>query len=857
MTKSQKNRIQTGKKALANTFFVAIALLLASCKQLIVQQPAVQAAGDESGTVTSEVVKDLMCQGFVLSLGVILILYLLAQGLYRLETGRWKGFWNFLEQHLTWLFVGVWILGFCTYAVGSYIPDGTTPLTTWGSWWNMIRLSPFVIVHTFEMFALQSDISTVNEPFHQNLYYMTIFSFSHLAAALVSLIFVIKHFGYNVVAGTQMWLEAHRRKHYDQLFIFWGMNDATFSLAADMKKPGRIKGSWKALIVKTADDRDKQSEKTGLDRLFNFLSLKNIELDQFKELGFLSCNAFSMLSKLETGDGAGHADDTKILAKRLRLHSVARLIGRTDRNVHIFMFGDDDKNNIKAAANLRRDQTVTEFAQQDGHHVYIYCKARHDSVSRVVEDMHSDRGMDIRIVDPAYDSINFLKMTEAYHPIRFVDIDKEENLGTVQSPFNALVVGFGWTGRDAVRFLYEYGAFVSDRSAKDDDVAQRTDSLYQQEGIDRTVVRSPFCCHIVDPDVDKIKGIFKAHSPAMFNRANQSMLDFLAMDANSDVFFDRLKDWCEGLNYVVVATGNDEQNITIAVRIFKYVSMYRKNLHHFCIFVHCHTRGEEQHLQHIADFYNEANAPKEKQHEPHIIVFGKTEQVYTYSHIVENVFEREGEEYNAEYCEVSGNKGKKDVWKSRHEFFLSQGTLENYAKLRRQECQDTSNAYHAATKTFIMQEVANERGLPYVSLCLSGERPAPAFHRTVSGKNTPVEGYLASDGNTLTGKEELLMRNIARLEHLRWNASHEVLGYSCYDEAPDCVRTALKKDVNKCNETYRLHNCLIPWQELDQASENAIDAEGDYYPDFKLFDYAVVTTTLRLHANRKKNEKMN
>lgn len=826
-----------------------IASFLTSCKQVVVQNPAVKVMAEDSNEISTETVTNLLGLSLLIAAGFIVLVFAIAQAVNKLESNKWKRFWDWLEGNLTQMFGLTWLFGFIVYSVGMFIRIESTPELT-ERLWHLFCVAPMAVIHAFGMFIMESDVSAVHEVFHNNLFYMVLFSLAHFLAAGVSMIFVIKHFGYNIVAGIQLWIVSHGFRRYDHLFIFWGMNDATFRLAKDIKKPEKVKGSWQALIVKTADSKDEHSDRTGLERLFNFLSLKNIELDQFKELGFLTCNAFNRLSKLEIDTGKSDEYDTHILSKRLRLLSLTRLIRRTNLTVHIFMLSDDDKSNIKAAANLRVDQTISEFAQVTNHHVYIYCKARYASVNRVIEDMHSNSGMDIRIVDPAYDSINILKTNQAYHPINFVKIDTDINLGTVTSAFNALVVGFGWTGRDAVRYLYEYGAFVSDKSSSEDDVALRINGVYKQEGVDLTVERSPFLCHVVDNNAEKIKGIFKAHSPALFNNANRSLLDIQSIDANSEEFIEQLRSWAGCLNYVVVATGNDDQNITIAVRIFKCVSMYRDNMENFCIFVHCHNREEEQHLQRIADYYNEKYALAEKSHKEHIVIFGKTDQLYTYDNIVENIFEKEGEKYNAEYCEVSGNNGEKDIWKSRHSYFLSKRTLEAYSRLRRQESQDTSNAYHAMTKMRVMKEVAQKRCMTHLLGCLSKKEQAPTFGRTLSSKNTPVEGQIVSVGHTFSQEEELLMRNIAKLEHIRWVASHEVLGYNCYKEAPDSVLKSLKNKVNECNETYRLHNCMIPWQELDQASENAINREYDYYPDYKLFDYAVLTTTIRLHAGR-------
>jgi hypothetical protein len=81
----------------------------------------------------------------------------------------------------------------------------------------------------------------------------------------------------------------------------------------------------------------------------------------------------------------------------------------------------------------------------------------------------------------------------------------------------------------------------------------------------------------------------------------------------------------------------------------------------------------------------------------------------------------------------------------------------------------------------------------------------------------------------LSPKENQLMLNLAMCEHLRWNAAHEIMGY------------VSNENEHKCNELTKRHNCLKPWQNLDYESDNA-----DYPVDFKLFDFGVVETSLKL-----------
>lgn len=75
------------------------------------------------------------------------------------------------------------------------------------------------------------------------------------------------------------------------------------------------------------------------------------------------------------------------------------------------------------------------------------------------------------------------------------------------------------------------------------------------------------------------------------------------------------------------------------------------------------------------------------------------------------------------------------------------------------------------------------------------------------------------------------MLNLAKLEHLRWMASHAILGYTC---AP--------AGQTGCDERTRTHNCLRPWNLIDRIPETQMWGGGSY----RLYDYVVVETTVLL-----------
>lgn len=774
--------------------------------------------GEEIATVSD--INALALWSFLIGISITIIIGSLAFFLYRIDKQKWDRFWKWQERHLPWHFAIVWFAGFCVYLVGTSIIDDNASL-----WQTILCLTsqfPMAIVHAFEMFVLESDVSAIHGKFHESLWFMSFFSLVHFFAAAVSTIFIIKYFGYNIFSKLRLAYTLLFRKNADELYVFWGLNEASYHLAKDIQRTytsGKKTGSYKIVIVNTAEeDGEKENEHSSVGRLFNFLSYKNEELDRYKELGCLTINVFHKLSDVFIEDNVVNLD---IIRDRLDCYSLARLILGTNLRTHIFLLGNNEEENIIGTSNLCRDSTIEEFTRQKKN-INIYCHARYDSINRVVEDKYSSEYIDVKVIDSSHGSINILRSKAEYHPVNLVDIDTTDNLGTVKSTFTSLVIGFGETGRDAVRYLYEYGAFVHNNSSMSD-VGKRCG-----------VWRSSFNCYVIDKDADRIGGLFFTNAPAIKG------VDLWNVDINSPAFYEKIKSIAQKVNYVVLALGNDELNITTAVRLYNYIRRHRADMSKLKIFVRCHNHDQKTHLQNIADHYNEK--AKGQNHEELIIIFGTTDQLYTYEQIIENDFQYEGIQYNKLYCEASGKKGDKDIWESRHKKLIATKTLNELSELRRKEAQDIANAYHAQTKLLIMQKVAKERGLVYTLNCLEGIEDAPVFIR---------EGQQIVSQRVVSDDEQLLFRNLARLEHLRWNAAHEILGYQNYkDGDPNQIFVPDEGDRRHgCNETFKLHNCLIPWQDLE-AEMN--DPNNEWHPDYKLYDYIVVTTTFMMQNKRKK-----
>ena len=277
------------------------------------------------------------------------------------------------------------------------------------------------------------------------------------------------------------------------------------------------------------------------------------------------------------------------------------------------------------------------------------------------------------------------------------------------------------------------------------------------------------------------------------------------------------------INYVVVAIGDDETNMTAAVEILRYVRRYRKNLDDFCIYVRAYEKGTFKHLEDIKDHYNlrlskDGKTPVEK-----IVLFGGNEDIYTYELVVRDQYEIDGQEYYEAYRSLQIDPDNDDgSWTERRYKILRPNEKstkwERMSKIRRKESQDRSNAIHAKTKiTLLKKTVGEENAKDYALRAL---KKREGRQSTISYPN-------------LNYSENTLMLNLAMCEHLRWNAAHEMMGY------------VNNEDGHECDELRKKHNCLKPWEELDKESD-AID----YIDDYKLFDYGVVETSFKLEYTK-------
>ncbi len=590
----------------------------------------------------------------------------------------------------------------------------------------------------------------------------------------------------------------------NHLYLFFGLNDASKLLANDILENDKnsvvvfIENSLVGEVMQNEDRTD------GWKNIVNMLThRRNTFLDanenERRALAIGSCNICGLESGFEDVFGNIGLETVKRLLKSL---------GDTrGGQLHIFFLSEDRDSNVRATAILAKDEMINN----PQYKTVIYCHARRNGVNRIIEDLGlgEEKQTEVRILDSSHLAIEHLKQSDGNHPVNYVSVKtlEEDNPGTVSSPFVSLVMGFGETGQEAVKFLYEYGAFVSNK-------ASILDSY-----------RSTFNCYVLDQNMKRLEGHFVAGIPNVcYKRCDEeendeALIKFYEIDYRSDDFFIKILDKiAEKLNYVIVAIGDDEENMTAAVEILRYVRKKRQDLENFCIYVRAYEKGSFKHLEEIAQHYNLRLGKDETDKVVKIVLFGQNEQIYTYNLVVKDKYQEDGRIYYETYRSLQIDPANDEgSWDKRHNDTMTSKKdtkWERMSKIRRKESQDRSNALHAKTKIMLLEKVIGKDNVADFALRALEQR---------SGEKGSITYP------NLSVSENRLMQNLAMCEHLRWNAAHEMLGY------------VDNKESHKCDDLRKKHNCLKPWQDLDNESNNA-----GYPVDFKLFDFGVVETSFKL-----------
>lgn len=732
-------------------------------------------------------------------------------------------------------------------------------LLVWGLGW-MLYFIPVTAVHgshvgaealyhpaacAIQMFAFHMESVVIDADIVNNYDVLKgILSVVCFAASVCTVVAVIGLVASRLMAYLHL-MNFSVNKKYNHLYLFFGINDASTLLAKDILDDEHGDPHAMVVFVETALNGEKDSNNeshAGWKSIMNMFTHRRATFVKAQE-GKRRALAISSADIASIDINSGVID----LWGTLGLDSIKRLLGdkhglgslKGNGQLHVFFLSEDRHDNVLGAVNVTHDELLRAAIDDESHKfsIDIYCHVADLNTGRMIEDAVINNKMNMHILNYSQLAIEGLKHSVENQPVNFVDFQTIDGScpGAAMSSFVSLVIGFGETGQQALKFLYEYGAFVSGKT-----------------GIG-SCSRSDFVCHVIDKEIDSRIASFGASHPSVpfvyknlssssrggrdahgmepldgDDQVSSSMIRFFNCDFRSTGFYEEvMSPIVENLNYVVVALGDAQLNISVAIDVLRHVRRHRSNLDNFKILVRGYDMRSFDFINAIGGRYNSlAGCGTENEI---IEIFGYNEQLCTYDLVVQNKYLMEAKQYLSAYNILHGYDGGDpttglDAWDLRHYHTLGNGvnfSWDKLSELKRKEGQDRSNAVHAMTKLEILRKVLNDND--------DMDRIRDLAERMfVVQDGNVVKSSLVGEKDKihypgLSQQENKLMLNLAITEHLRWMASHEMMGYT------------VNNDEHKCDETHKKHNALRPWQELDQESLS-----------YKVNNFGVAETTLKL-----------
>jgi len=478
-----------------------------------------------------------------------------------------------------------------------------------GSKDNLFVLCLRSALSSMEMFVSHSDLIEVRHECHESSTYMTLFSATHFLAVVVSAIFVIRLLGLQFISRLRLF--CWRIFPKKDIFIFWGINHNSVRLAKNIYS---LKGNkCRIIFVNLHKEHHAHSSRFSFSHFFHSAN-EDVEkyASEIDEIGAVLLNAKKSFNEIS------FSKETKLF-KELGISIlcdgfIRKTLNKGKNKVEYYILSDVEKDNIAAMIMLKdylkKNQKKGSERKFNLDGFSCYCHIRKNNVNMAL--LGDGFKYNIHYIDSSSLSVLQLKQKVDYHPVKFVDVNEKTRM--VTSDFTAMVIGFGETGRDAFRFLYEFSSFVCDKYG--------------------TESRKYF--HIVDDNLKNLKADFLNDAPALNDKTNIKWLDH---NTHSQEFWNMMRVTIENLNYIVIALDNDEEAMSVAVDISEFAYRYRKDTEkNFRIFVRIKDKN----------MYGSIEAIKPNCIHP----FGADEDIFTYRTISEDVVEDGAKQFYAGYKET-------------------------------------------------------------------------------------------------------------------------------------------------------------------------------------------------------------
>ena len=630
---------------------------------------------------------------------------------------------------------------------------------------NALTLLLRSMLSSFEMFLSKSNLIGIAGNCRESQVYMFLFAFFHAFAVIVSMIFAVTCFGKRVKDMFRGFVWQYKSK--DNLHVFWGLNEKSILLAKNIYQQTRERIVFVDFPQKEEENRNGQ----GFSGILGLLSYKINITKRIADVHYL-------LLRSPIPPSAPETKGENFLCV-MNIRRLGKII-RKAKNINFYILTEDESSNLQAALNML-DSKVSEPINK------VFCLAKENKVTALLTASTKNK---LRIIDDSKEAIvEFARRkSDVVYPINYVDIDTRRGCVKPDKPFTALLIGFGKTGQETLRFLYEFSAFADSRGKK-----------------------TPVRFHIFDSKLDTMKGDLYRDIPALPDLEDAEEITFYPCDTGTVLFNDKLHDLINSLNYVVIATGDDSRDLCIAATIYEYALQHRADgFEKFKILVRLYHTDNEDKFQKAIEAYAD-------NHYPAIEYFGSPQHIYTKAWILDEEEEKKARQFSTAYEQASQRQLSAEQKENKNDhkeksILIEETKLLKMRKAYRKDKQNRANDKHRYTKEILL-------GLHDIA-----DKPSiPTWPFKIEKLDSPEEH-----------EWKTRLMNVSIGEHLRWNASHLMMGY-----LPMSAEEA-KNAPNSCNERTKHHLCLVDWDKLPK--ENT---------DYQKYDYIVVATSIDLHYESK------
>lgn len=649
-------------------------------------------------------------------------------------------------NHLMSCAIFVFIAGIILYGIGFWY-EGTAG--------NAMAVFFRSVMASMEMFVSGSELIEVRRECKEDLLYMLMFSSTHFLAICISAAFIIHIMGIRLLSYLKM--RTTWKKQTKDLYIFFDLSQESIALAKDIYKTNKLDNQFQIIFVKRPMEEG-HVERFSFSHILSFAGNKNEAIEELMDIDALLTyshgNVTIGTNKRKWSDIAG-------------LNNLCRYINKCIGKKYYFCLSPNEDNNINTAV------VLNNYYPNDT----VFCKANLNSITDCFANPN------LKFINSANLAIMDLKSNVAYQPVSFVKPDTKKGVAT--KPFRSIIVGFGETGLEVFRFLYEFSSFVG-----------------------KDAEENPFYCDIFDPKAKELENSLYLHSPALEEKDKEKVHTITFHSGTIDSNRIIIEELIKTVDYIVVCTDNDNTNLSTGINLINLAYKYRSIPNKLTVFIGINDNQEYVKAQNIAKYYNECGQldGDGNMFDFTMIPFGANKQIFTYKNIVSGEVLNNAKLFFYEYQKtatlldtsyerkppVSPQQEWQDREMDKKKNTTGVSGLYYKNELQQKESQDIANSWHIKTKLYLAgiyngytcQKNRHSQLLECISTVMQNLLTRMKEARNNQERFTKTHEFIMEQialyeqkNNITLGEYQTLFENLAKCEHLRWNASNRLLGY--------------------------------------------------------------------------------